>query len=97
MKKDSGVLENCVSEISKALNSFADHESSAKRSLEQIASADPVLFFGAAINVVAGVQPSAGSRYLVVLLAKDKRLAKLADGSQCLHAQDCNGLGTGSR
>jgi hypothetical protein len=43
--------------------------------LNQIASSNPAIFFAAAIRVVAAATPSAGSRYLILTLAKDRRLA----------------------
>jgi HEAT repeat protein len=68
-------IESLVADISKALELFAADKASAKQVLNQLASADPVLFFAAAIRVVAVSQPSEGSRYLVLILAKDKRLS----------------------
>ena len=47
----------------------------ARHVLNQIASSDPAIFFAAAIHVVASSKPSEGSRHLVLLLAKDKRLS----------------------
>jgi hypothetical protein len=84
MQKESGVLEQYVSEISKAVKSFPEQETGAKRSLDRLSMEDPVLFFAAGINVVAGVQPCDGTRYLVLLLAKDKRLSNwLLDPNAC--------------
>jgi hypothetical protein len=78
-------FESFVAEISKALDSYTDQEGAAARQvLNQIAISDPVVFFAAAIHVVAASKPSEGSRYLVVILAKDRRLSiGLLDPTVC--------------
>jgi HEAT repeats len=75
MKKEAGVLETFIADISKVLESFAENDSAARQSLNQLANADPGVFFAAGIRVVAAVKPSEASRYLVQTLAKDKRLS----------------------
>jgi len=67
-------LIGLTAEITKAIESFTDQDSSAKQVLTQLASSDPASFFAAAIGVVAAAKPSVGSRYLILSLVKDKRL-----------------------
>jgi len=73
-----------VADITKAVDTFAEEDSTAKQMLNQLASSDPVLFFAAGIRVVAASKPSEGSRYLILTLAKDKRLGiGLLDSKVC--------------
>jgi hypothetical protein len=67
-------LISLAAEITKAIESFTEQDSNAKQVLTQSASFDPASFFAAAIGVVAAAKPSAGSRYLILSLVKDKRL-----------------------
>lgn len=72
----SETFDSFVADISKAVESYTDQEGSASRQLlNQIASSDPAIFFAAAIRVVAAAKASEGTRYLVLILAKDKRLS----------------------
>lgn len=70
----SETLRKLAAEISKAVESFSETDSSAAQVLNQLANSDPALFFAAAIAVVAASKPSEGSRHLVLRLVKDKRL-----------------------
>jgi hypothetical protein len=77
-------LISLAAEITKAIESFTDQDSSAKQLLTQLASTDPASFFAAAIGVLAVAKPSVGSRYLILSLAKDKRLGiSLLDPDIC--------------
>jgi len=77
-------LVSLAAEITKAIESFTDQDSSAKQVLTQLASSDPASFFAAAIGVLAAAKPSVGSRYLILSLAKDKRLGiALLDPNVC--------------
>ncbi|HEX5227053.1 MAG TPA: HEAT repeat domain-containing protein [Bryobacteraceae bacterium] len=77
-------LRNFAAEIRQAVESFSEPDSKAKQVLNQLASTDPPVFFAAAIRVAAASKPSEGLRYLIVTLAKDKRLSMgLLDSSVC--------------
>jgi HEAT repeats len=71
----SEALRRLIADISRAVESFAEKDSTSKQVLNQLASSDPAIFFAAGIQVVATSKPSQGSRYLVLTLAKDKRLS----------------------
>jgi len=72
--KEPGVLEKLIADISKAVEAFAEHDPASKKALDQLCSADPLKFFVAGFHVVGTARSSAGSQYLVLLLAKDQRL-----------------------
>lgn len=77
-------LRNFAAEIRQAVDSFSRPDSKAKQVFNQLASTDPAVFFAAAIRVVAASNPSEGLRYLIVTLAKDKRLSiGLLDSKVC--------------
>jgi HEAT repeat protein len=77
-------LISLAAEITKAIESFTEQDSSGKQVLTQLASSDPASFFAAAIGVLATAKPSVGSRYLILSLAKDKRLGiGLLDPNVC--------------
>src|SRR5271156_4423848 len=80
-----GTFDTFVTDISKAIESYTEQDGAASRQLlNQMAGSDPAGFFAAAIRVVAASKPSEGSRYLVLILAKDKRLsAGLLDAQGC--------------
>lgn len=70
--------------ISKAIESFAQDEQEVKKALNDLASSDPASFFAAGIRVVAVSKPSGGLRYLIQMMAKDKRLSiALLDPNVC--------------
>ncbi len=70
--------------ISKAIESFAQDEQEAKKTLNGLVSSDPAAFFAAGIHVAAAAKSSAGLRYLILTMAKDKRLSiGLLDPSIC--------------
>ncbi len=72
----SATFESFVADISKAVESYGDEEgSAASQMLNHLAGSDPAIFFAAAIHVVAGCAPSDGSRHLISILAKDRRLS----------------------
>jgi hypothetical protein len=76
--------ETLVADISKAVESFDETDSASRQVLIRLASSDPSTFFAAAIHVVAASQPSEGRRYLIQILAKDKRLSMgLLDPQVC--------------
>lgn len=80
----SETLRSFALEIRQAIESFSQNESNAKQVFNHLASSDPGIFFAAAIRVVATAKASEGLRYLVLTLAKDKRLsAGLLDPSVC--------------
>jgi hypothetical protein len=80
----SDTLGSLVADISKAVDTFAENDSNAKQVLNQLASSDPAIFFAAGIRVLATARPSEGSRYLILALAKDKRLSiGLLDSKVC--------------
>ncbi len=82
--KEPGVLEKLIADISQAVEAFAEHDPASKKLLDQLSSADPLKFFAAGFHVVATARSSAGSQYLVLLLAKDKRLGNwLLDPKAC--------------
>jgi len=84
MKEEPGVLEKLIADISKAVDTFAEQEALSKQVLDQLSSADPLKFFAAGFHVVATAGSSAGSQYLVLLLAEDKRLSNwLLDPKAC--------------
>src|SRR5579862_5238757 len=84
MKKESGIAESFIAEISKSVETFHEQESVSKRLLEQLSNSEPAKFFAAGIFVVAAARPSDGSRYLILQLAKDKRLINwLLDAKAC--------------
>jgi HEAT repeats len=81
---NSDTLGNLVTDISKAVESFAEKDSTGKQALNQLANSDPAIFFAAGIRVVATAKPSEGSRYLILTLAKDKRLSiGMLDSNVC--------------
>jgi hypothetical protein len=80
----SANLRSFVAEISKAIGSFQEKDSKTKQVLNELASSDPGVFFAAGIRVVAASKPSEGLRYLILTLAKDKRLSiGLQDSTVC--------------
>lgn len=80
----SGTLRGLAAEISKAVNTFEYNDSNAKQLLNQLASADPAIFFAAGIRVLATAEPSEGARFLILTLAKDKRFSiGLLDSKVC--------------
>ena len=82
--KEPGVLEKLIADISKAVEAFAEHDPASKKVLDQLCNADPLKFFAAGFHVVATTRSSAGSQYLVLLVAKDKRLGNwLLDPKAC--------------
>ncbi len=84
MKKEPSVLESIIADISKAVDAFSEQDSGPKQMLDQLSGADAARFFAAGIHVVATGKPSAGVSYLVLLLAKDKRLSNwLLDAKGC--------------
>lgn len=74
MKKAESLGE-FAAELKRAVELFTADESAAKQLLNSLAASNPALFFAAAIRVVAGGEPSEGSRYLLLILAKDRRLS----------------------
>lgn len=77
-------LRNFAAEIHQAVDSFSQTDSKAKQVFNQLAAKDPAAFFAAAIRVVAASKPSEGLRYLIITLAKDKRLSMgLLDSNVC--------------
>ncbi|HTW67811.1 MAG TPA: HEAT repeat domain-containing protein [Bryobacteraceae bacterium] len=84
MQKEPGLLEKYIADIARALEGFSEHEADSKRVLDQLCASDPVKFFAAGIHVVAALEFSPASHYLVLLLAKDKRLSNwLLDTKLC--------------
>jgi HEAT repeat protein len=84
MTKESGVLEEIVADIAKAVQAYSEKDPASKRLLEQFCAADAAKFFAAGMRVVVAAEPSEGSRYLLHLLAKDKRLTNwLLDPRAC--------------
>jgi hypothetical protein len=82
--KELGVLEKLIADLSRAVDAFAEHDPGSKKVLDQLSNADPLKFFAAGFHVVATTKSSPGSQYLVVLLAKDKRLGNwLLDPKAC--------------
>ena len=82
--KELGVLEKLIADLSQAVEAFAEHDPHSTKVLDQLSSADPLKFFAAGFHVVATTKSSPGSQYLVVLLAKDKRLGNwLLDPKAC--------------
>src|SRR5450755_1753330 len=68
-----GPLEQFTGKIRNAVETFSKQGGS-KRLLDDLSGADAFKFFAAGIQVAGAVHPSDGSRYLFLLLAKDKRL-----------------------
>lgn len=84
MKKEPGVPENLTADISQAVEAFADHDAASNKVLDKLCSADPLKFFAAGFHVAATAKSSPGAQYLVLLLAKDKRLSNwLLDPKAC--------------
>lgn len=80
----SEALRNLTAKISKAIEAFPQNEQEAKKTLNGLASSDPAAFFAAGIRVAASSKPSGGLRYLILTMAKDKRLSiGLLDSSVC--------------
>jgi len=80
----SVALRSFVADILKAIESFPEKDSNAKQVFNQLASSDPALFFAAGIRVVATSKPSEAVRYLILILAKDRRLSiGLLDSTVC--------------
>jgi hypothetical protein len=79
-----GPLEAFTANIRKAVETFSNQSGDSKRILDDLSGADPIKFFAAGIQVAGAVHPSDGSRYLFLLLAKDKRLTNwLLDPRAC--------------
>jgi HEAT repeats len=79
-----GLLEQLTADIRTAVETFSKQGGNAKRLLDNLSGADPFKFFAAGIQVAGAVQPSDGSHYLFLLLAKDKRLTNwLLDPRAC--------------
>ena len=77
-------LESLVSDISKAIQSYAEKELVSRQWLAQLSNDEPALFIAAGIRAVAAAEPSDGSRYLIQTLAKDRRLSVgLLDPNVC--------------
>src|ERR1700722_654324 len=70
-------VKSLAAAILKALESFAQDDAAARQTLSQLAVSHPADFFAAGIAVLAAARPSDGSRYLVLSLAKAKRLSML--------------------
>lgn len=80
----SETLRNLTAKISSAIESFPQNEQEAKKTLNSLASSDPAAFFAAGIRVAAASKPSGGLRYLILTMAKDRRLSiGLLDPSVC--------------
>jgi hypothetical protein len=82
--KEPGAFDSFVAEISQAVGAFSEEDADSKQALDRLSSSHPPKFLAAGIQVAATAEPSAGSRYLVLLLAKDKRLSNwLLDPKVC--------------
>lgn len=84
-------IESCggiAAELKQAVQLFATDESSAKELVNRLAASNPALFFPAAIRIVAGCEPSEGSRQLLLTIAKDRRLTSaLLDTGVCTNQE----------
>jgi len=78
-------LNDCFArDILALLESFSEKDAAGKQSLRQLLISDPHAFRAAGIRVLARVGASAGARYLVHLLTKEKMLlAGLLDQRAC--------------
>lgn len=82
--KNADTLGSLVADLSKVVTSYSQNEAAARQSFNHLASADPAVFFAAGIRVAATAVPSPGLRFLMLTLAKDKRLsAGLLDPNVC--------------
>ena len=81
---EQGALDQYVAHISKALAGFSEQDPASKRELDRLAGANAGGFFAAGMHFVAAGESSPGVRYLVQLLANDKRLSNwLLDPKLC--------------
>lgn len=71
----SETLRSLTAKISKAIESFPQNEQEVKKEIIDLASLDPAAFIAAGIRVAAASRPSGGLRYLILTMAKDKRLS----------------------
>lgn len=71
MNPQAGAIESFVADITKAVEAFSDQDPVPKEALNELSNSDPEMFFAAGIQVASTVPPTAGSRYLVLLLARD--------------------------
>lgn len=77
-------IGSVIADLSRVVQSCTDDAAAAKQKFSELATSDPAIFFAAAIRVAAASSPSPGLRYLVLTLAKDKRLsAGLLDPKIC--------------
>jgi HEAT repeat protein len=74
MTKEAGLGDTLTQGISTLLESFSGDVASARQGLSQMLATDPRGFGSAALQALAIAEPSAGTRYLVQLLAKEKLL-----------------------
>ena len=81
---EPGLLESYAKDIAALVERFSEKDSSGKQSLVQLLTSDAQAFCAASIKVLASVQDSAGARFLMYLLTKEKLLtAGLLDPGTC--------------
>jgi len=84
MPCEPGLLESYTKDISELVESFSEKDTVGKQSLLQLLTSDAAAFCTASIRVLATAQASAGGRFLVYLLTKEKLLtASLLDEGTC--------------
>lgn len=78
------LLESYAKDISALVETFSEKDPAGKQSLVQLLTSDAQAFCAASIKVLANVKDSAGARFLMYLLTKEKLLtAGLLDASVC--------------
>ena len=78
------LLESYTKDISALVEAFSEKDPAGKQSLVQLLTSDAQAFCAASIKVLANVKDSAGARFLMYLLTKEKLLtAGLLDAGVC--------------
>lgn len=84
MPCEPDLLESYTKDISGLVESFSDKDTIGKQSLVQLLTSDAAAFCAAGIRVLANAKGSAGARFLMFLLTKEKLLtAGLLDNGTC--------------
>ena len=84
MPREPGLVESYANDISALVKSFSEKDPVGKQSLVQLLTAEAHVFSAASIRVLANAEASAGARFLMYLLTKEKLLtAGLRDPDTC--------------
>ena len=81
---EPGLLDKYTKDIAALVESFSEKDTVGKKSLLQLLASDAHLFSAASIRALADAEASAGARFLMYLLTKEKLLtAGLRDPDTC--------------